>query len=91
MSENENEQLQPPPPKKGRPMTRKRRRLYIVLIAMGFLFAAAALVLPALRDNLVFFYSPTEILEREIQPGQRIRIGGLVEEPASFRPWARSR
>jgi len=80
MSENENEQLQPPPPKKGRPMTRKRRRLYIVLIAMGFLFAAAALVLPALRDNLVFFYSPTEILEREIQPGQRIRIGGLVEE-----------
>ncbi|MBT4770282.1 MAG: cytochrome c maturation protein CcmE [Rhodospirillaceae bacterium] len=61
-------------------MTRKRRRLYIVLIAMGFLFAAGALVLSALRDNLVFFYSPTEILEREIQPGQRIRIGGLVEE-----------
>jgi cytochrome c-type biogenesis protein CcmE len=80
MSENENDTLQTPSPKKSRPMTRKRRRLYIVLIAMGFLFAAGALVLSALRDNLVFFYSPTEILEREIQPGQRIRIGGLVEE-----------
>jgi len=85
MSENDNGKAQTsapqtPPQKKSRPMTRKRRRLYIILIAMVFLFAAGALVLSALRDNLVFFYSPTEIFEREMQPGQRFRVGGLVEE-----------
>ncbi len=61
-------------------MTRKKRRLYLVFAGMVLLGAAAALVLSALRDNLVFFYSPTEILDREIEPGRRLRLGGLVVE-----------
>ena len=61
-------------------MTRKRRRLLIVLAAMGCLGVATALMLNAFGDNLVFFYSPTELEARHPAPGQRLRIGGLVEE-----------
>lgn len=60
-------------------MTRKRRRLYTTVAAMVLLAAAVALVLAAMRDTLVFFYSPTEIAARSIPTGQRIRVGGLVE------------
>ncbi len=74
----ENSPPEGPAPK--RPMTRKKRRLYLVFAGMVLLGAAAALVLSALRDNLVFFYSPTEILDREIEPGRRLRLGGLVVE-----------
>ncbi len=41
--------------------------------------AAAALVLTAFEDNIVFFHSPTELSERNFVPTQRLRIGGLVE------------
>ncbi|MFX8523780.1 cytochrome c maturation protein CcmE, partial [Acinetobacter baumannii] len=41
--------------------------------------AAAALVLTALNDNLVFFYSPTQVAEKSIAPERRFRLGGLVE------------
>ena len=61
-------------------MTRKRRRLYIVLAGMTALGVAAALILNAFRDNLVFFYSPTAVLTKHVSPDQRIRIGGLVEK-----------
>lgn len=61
-------------------MTRKRRRLYFVLGGMALLFAAAALVLSAFRDSVVFFYSPTELAAKHVRPGQRIRVGGLVEQ-----------
>ena len=61
-------------------MKRKRRRLYTVLIGMATLGVAAALVLTALRDEVVFFYSPTELAERPPPPDMRLRIGGLVEE-----------
>jgi len=63
-----------------RPMTRKRRRLYAVLGGLVMLGIAAALVLFALRDNLVYFYSPTDLAEQTLAADQRIRIGGLVEE-----------
>ena len=72
-----------PAPKRSplkRPMTRKRRRLYLVIAGMLLLAGATALVLSALRDNLVFFYSPTEILDREVASGHRLRLGGLVVE-----------
>jgi len=61
-------------------MTRKRRRLYILGLALLSLGAATALMLSAFEDNLVFFFSPTELAAKEIAPGQRIRLGGLVEE-----------
>ena len=61
-------------------MKRKHKRLTFVVIAMALLGAAATLALIAFRDNIVFFYSPTEVAEKKIADGRRIRIGGLVEE-----------
>ena len=66
-------------------MSRKRRRLYVVLAGMGALAVAAALVLIALEDSLVFFYSPTDVVANEIPPSGRLRLGGLVEEESVVR------
>ena len=61
-------------------MTPKRRRLWLLLGSLTTLGVAAALVLTALNDNLVFFYSPTQVAEKNIGPERRFRLGGLVEE-----------
>ncbi len=61
-------------------MTRKQRRLLAVVGGLVLLGLASALVLNAFRDNLVFFLSPSELAAKAVPPGQRIRIGGLVEE-----------
>ncbi|HZB91391.1 MAG TPA: cytochrome c maturation protein CcmE [Stellaceae bacterium] len=60
-------------------MTRKRRRLIAVLAGLGMLGLATGLVLSAFSDNLVFFYSPTDLKEKPVPEGRRLRIGGLVE------------
>ena len=60
-------------------MTRKRRRLIALLAALLALGTATALVLAAFNDNLVFFYSPSDLAEKAVAPERRIRIGGLVE------------
>lgn len=59
-------------------MTRKRRRLYFVIGGVALLGLAVGLTLSALNDNLVFFYSPTELFAKHVRPGQLVRIGGLV-------------
>jgi cytochrome c-type biogenesis protein CcmE len=61
-------------------MTRKQRRLSLLGAALGVLALAVALVLFALKDSIVFFNSPTDVVEKHVKPGQRIRIGGLVKE-----------
>jgi cytochrome c-type biogenesis protein CcmE len=61
-------------------VTRKQRRLYFVLLGMLALGGAVALVLTAISDSLVYFYSPTDIATQRIPEGRRMRIGGLVEE-----------
>jgi cytochrome c-type biogenesis protein CcmE len=60
-------------------MSRKQRRLAIILSGLAVLGLAAGLVLYALRDTIVFFYTPSEVAEKHIGPGERIRLGGLVE------------
>lgn len=60
-------------------MTPKRRRLWLLVASLSVLGAAAALVLTALNDNLVFFYSPSQVAEKAIAPDRRFRLGGLVE------------
>ena len=60
-------------------MTRKQRRLTLIGSGLGVLALAAALVLFALRDSIVFFNSPSDVLERKILAGTRIRLGGLVK------------
>lgn len=61
-------------------MTRKQRRGTLILVAVAVLGLAAILMLFALRDSVVFFYSPSDIAEKNVTPGERIRLGGLVEE-----------
>ncbi len=61
-------------------MTRKQRRFTLVAAALAVLGLAVGLVLVALRDNIVFFYGPSELAEKAPKPGARLRIGGLVKE-----------
>jgi cytochrome c-type biogenesis protein CcmE len=60
-------------------MTRKQRRLVMIGSGLAVLGIAAALVLTALKDSIVFFNSPTDVVEKNVPPGKRIRLGGLVE------------
>lgn len=61
-------------------MKRKHKRLMFVLGGMAALGIAAGLIVSAFDENLVFFFSPSELQAKEVRPDQRIRIGGLVEE-----------
>jgi cytochrome c-type biogenesis protein CcmE len=60
-------------------MTRKQRRLALIGAAAGVLAVAVALMLNAFRDSIVFFNSPSDVTEKHIGPGTRIRLGGLVK------------
>src|SRR6476620_5144965 len=59
--------------------TRKQKRALFILAGVALLGIAAGLVLYALNDTIVFFYTPSEIAQKNVQPGQRFRLGGLVE------------
>ena len=59
-------------------MTPKQKRGFSIIAIACLLAAALTLVLDALRDNIVFFYSPSEI--EKVTPGKAIRLGGLVKE-----------
>jgi cytochrome c-type biogenesis protein CcmE len=61
-------------------MTRKQRRLALIGSCLAVLGIAVALVLGALKDAIVFFNSPSDVVEKQIPPGSRIRLGGLVKE-----------
>jgi len=61
-------------------MTRRQRRFSLIGAALGVLALAVGLVLSALKQSIVFFNSPTELVEKHIKPGTRMRIGGLVKE-----------
>jgi cytochrome c-type biogenesis protein CcmE len=60
-------------------MTRKQRRLVLIGSGVAVLAVAVALVLSALKDSIVFFNSPTDVVTKQVAPGTRIRLGGLVE------------
>jgi cytochrome c-type biogenesis protein CcmE len=61
-------------------MTRKQTRTAIILASLAVLGVAAGLILYAIRDTIVFFYTPSEVAEKAVQPGTRLRLGGLVEQ-----------
>lgn len=61
-------------------MTRKQKRLAVIAGLAVVLAIAAGLVLTALRDQIVFFYSPTDLVERAVAPGHPVRLGGLVKD-----------
>jgi cytochrome c-type biogenesis protein CcmE len=60
-------------------MTRKQRRLTMIGGSLAVLAIAAALVLNALRDSIVFFSTPTMAAEKQVPVGKRFRLGGMVE------------
>jgi cytochrome c-type biogenesis protein CcmE len=66
-------------------MTRRQRRLALIGSSLGVLAVAVALVLGALKDSIVFFNSPTDVVEKKIPAGSRIRLGGLVKEGSVVR------
>jgi cytochrome c-type biogenesis protein CcmE len=64
--------------KKG--WTRKQKRLAVIAGLAVVVALATTLVLIALRDQIVFFYSPTDVVTREVEAGHPIRLGGLVAD-----------
>ena len=60
-------------------MTPRRRRMVAMSLGLVTLAAAAVLVFTAFEQNLLYFYTPTQIAEGEVPTHQRLRVGGLVE------------
>lgn len=58
---------------------RKRRRLAFVFALLAASGGGAALIIYALKDNVLYFYSPSDVVAKHVQPGIAFRIGGLVE------------
>lgn len=59
-------------------MKPKHQRLVFIVVTLFFLCIATLLVLRAFSENLVFFFSPSELAEKQINSSQTIRVGGLV-------------
>jgi cytochrome c-type biogenesis protein CcmE len=66
-------------------MTRKQRRLVLIGSGMAVLGVAVALMLNALRNSIVFFNSPSDVVEKHVPVGTRIRLGGLVQNGSLMR------
>lgn len=60
-------------------MTRRGKRLALLAGALGALAVAAWLVLSAFQKNLVFFFTPTQVLAGEAPRDRHFRLGGMVE------------
>ena len=60
-------------------MTVKQKRLALILGGLGVIAAAVALVLTAFNQNLVFFFTPSQIVAKEAPVGRTFRLGGMVE------------
>ena len=61
-------------------LTGKQQRLTIVLLGLILCSIATAMILAALKDSVVYFYSPTNLLEKQTIPERRVRVGGLVKK-----------
>ncbi len=66
-------------------MTRKQRRLVMISGGLAVLAVAVALMLNAFRDSIVFFNSPSDVVEKHVGPGMRIRLGGMVKDGSLVR------
>ena len=60
-------------------MKTRHKRLALVGAALALLALASWLILSAFKDNMVFFYTPTEVLKGAAANGRSVRVGGLVE------------
>jgi len=60
-------------------MKRRHRRIAFIVAGLVGLGVAAALVLSAFQNNLVFFFSPSQVVAKEAPVNRTFRVGGLVE------------
>ncbi len=60
-------------------MTVKQKRLALILGGLGVIVGAVALVVTAFNQNLVFFFTPSQIVAKEAPVGRTFRLGGMVE------------
>lgn len=56
----------------------KRKRLTMILLLIAGVGLAVFLALKAFQQNMLYFYSPTQVTEGEVPEGSRFRLGGLV-------------
>ena len=61
-------------------MKRRHKRITFIVVGLAGLGLAAYLVASAFRNNLVFFFSPTDVAAKKAPVGRTFRIGGLVQE-----------
>lgn len=61
-------------------MKRRHKRIGIILVGLAGLGVATFLVASAFRQNLVFFFSPTQVAAKEAPVDRTFRIGGLVQD-----------
>ena len=61
-------------------MKPKNKRLSLIIATLTALAASVALILVAFEDNVVFFYSPSDLVKKRPGPTQKLRIGGLVKK-----------
>ena len=61
-------------------MTSKKKRFYILFSAFSFFCFIVGTILIVLQDNILFFYTPTEILQKNPNQNKKLRLGGLVQE-----------
>ncbi len=61
-------------------MKSRHKRLALIVGGLATLGVAAALLMSAFQQNLVFFFTPTQILAGEAPQGRSFRMGGMVEE-----------
>src|SRR5258708_37609911 len=60
-------------------MKKRHKRIVFIVTSLAALGLATWLALGAFRNNLVFFFSPTQVMAKEAPVGRTFRIGGLVE------------
>jgi cytochrome c-type biogenesis protein CcmE len=58
----------------------KHQRMIFIIVGLALMLAAAFFILNNFRDNLVFFYTPTELYQKKVPATKLIRIGGLVAD-----------
>ena len=61
-------------------MTRKQKRLTMILGGLSVIGIAMGFILYALSGTITFFHTPSDLVETGVKPGQRIRLGGMVED-----------
>ena len=66
-------------------MTPKKKRFYLLFSTFTFLCFIVGTILIVLQDNILFFYTPSEILQKNLKKNEKVRLGGLVEENSIVR------